>query len=153
MNIPASDDELLGMLGDLLRRVDPMPDMVREAASASLSWRDPDSALATLISDSEAEQADKQLTTVRGAAPRLLTFEVGESAVDLEVTSEARQARLVGQLMPNAAATVTIQHGDGTSEVEADALGRFVVNDVASGLVRVCWSNDGSRVCTEWFFA
>jgi len=25
MNIPASDDELLGMLGDLLRRVDPMP--------------------------------------------------------------------------------------------------------------------------------
>ena len=134
MNIPASDDELLGMLGDLLRRVDPMPEMVREAASASLSWRDPDSALAVLISDSAAEQQDRR-------------------PVDLEVTSEARQARLVGQLMPNAAATVTIQHGDGTSEVEADALGRFVVNDVASGLVRVCWANDGSRVCTEWFFA
>jgi hypothetical protein len=153
MNIPASDDELLGMLGDLLRRVDPMPEMVRDAASASLGWRDPDSALAILIADSAAEQADKQLTTVRGAAPRLLTFEVGERSVDLEVTSEARQARLVGQIMPNATATVTIQHGDGTSEVEADALGRFVVNEVASGLVRVCWSNNGSRVCTEWFFA
>ena len=149
MNIPASDDELLGMLGDLLRRVDPMPETVREAASASLSWRDPDSQLAMLISDSEAEQ----LTTVRGAAPRLLTFEVGERSVDLEVTSEARQARLVGQLMPNGAATVTIQHGDGTSEVEADALGRFVVSDVASGLVRICWDREGSRVCTEWFFA
>ena len=149
MNIPASDDELLGMLGDLLRRVDPMPDTVREAASASLSWRDPDSQLAMLISDSEAEQ----LTTVRGAAPRLLTFEVGERSVDLEVTSEARQARLVGQLMPNGAATVTIQHGNGTSEVEADALGRFVVSDVASGLVRICWDRGESRVCTEWFFA
>jgi hypothetical protein len=149
MNIPASDDELLGMLGDLLRRVDPMPETVREAASASLSWRDPDSQLAMLISDSQAEQ----LTTVRGAAPRLLTFEVGERSVDLEVTSEARQARLVGQLMPNGVATVTIQHGDGTSEVEADALGRFVVSDVASGLVRICWDREGSRVCTEWFFA
>jgi hypothetical protein len=149
MNIPASDDELLGMLGDLLRRVDPMPETVREAASASLSWRDPDSQLAMLISDSEAEQ----LTTVRGAAPRLLTFEVGERSVDLEVTSEARQARLVGQLMPNGAATVTIQHGNGTSEVEADALGRFVVSDVASGLVRICWDRGESRVCTEWFFA
>ena len=149
MNIPASDDELLGMLGDLLRRVDPMPETVREAASASLSWRDPDSQLAMLISDSEAEQ----LTTVRGAAPRLLTFEVGARSVDLEVTSEARQARLVGQLMPNGAATVTIQHGNGTSEVEADALGRFVVSDVASGLVRICWDRGESRVCTEWFFA
>ena len=149
MKIPASDDELLGMLGDLLRRVDPMPETVREAASASLSWRDPDSQLAMLISDSEAEQ----LTTVRGAAPRLLTFEVGARSVDLEVTSEARQARLVGQLMPNGVATVTIQHGDGTSEVEADALGRFVVSDVASGLVRICWDREGSRVCTEWFFA
>ena len=149
MNIPASDDELLGMLGDLLRRVDPMPDTVREAAFASLSWRDPDSQLAMLISDSEAEQ----LTTVRGAAPRLLTFEVGARSVDLEVTSEARQARLVGQLMPNGAATVTIQHGNGTSEVEADALGRFVVSDVASGLVRICWDRGESRVCTEWFFA
>jgi hypothetical protein len=28
------------------------------------------------------------------------------------------------------------------------------VSDVASGLIRVCWSRDGgARICTEWFFA
>jgi hypothetical protein len=151
MNLPTSDDELMITLSDLLRRVDPMPESVRAAASASLAWRDPDSALAKLVADSELSPG---LATVRGAAPRLLTFEIGERSVDLEVTAEARQARLVGQLMPTGAARVTVHHGDGTSEVDADALGRFVVGEVASGLVRVCWTDTvAGPVCTEWFFA
>jgi hypothetical protein len=152
MNLPTSDDDLMHALSDLLRRIDPMPETVRTAASASLAWRDPDSALARLVADSEIDTPS--LVTVRGAAPRLLTFEVGDRSIDLEVTSEARQARLVGQLMPTGEARVTVQHGDGTSEVDADALGRFVVGEIASGPVRVCWSGQQHhRVCTEWFFA
>jgi len=145
MTTPASDDELLDALGALLRRADPTPEAVRLAATASLAWRDPDAALAVLVA--EHEQA-----TVRGPAPRLFTFEVGEMSIDLEVTSDARRVRLVGQLVPTGPAMVTVQHPDGTSQVPADELGRFVVTDVAGGLMRICCTPYGAtRLCTEWF--
>jgi hypothetical protein len=145
MTTPAPDDELLDVLGALLRRADPTPDEVRRAASASLAWRDPDAALAVLI-------AEQRPATVRGPAPRLLTFEVGDMSLDLEVTAEARRVRLVGQLVPPGPTVVTVHHADGTSEVPADALGRFVVTGVATGLVRVCCTPYGAtHLCTEWF--
>jgi hypothetical protein len=147
MSASASDDELMAMLAEVLRRVDPPPAAVVEAASASLGWLDPDAALARLV---EAQEP----ATVRGAAPRLLTFEVGEMSVDLEVTAEGYRVRLVGQVVPTGPATVSVQHRDGTTEVRADELGRFVVGEVASGLVRLTVTPDAApRFHTEWFLA
>lgn len=147
MTTPTSDDELMAALADLLRRVDPPPAAMVEAASASLAWRDPDAALARLLETQEP-------TTVRGAAPRLLTFQVDDMSVDLEVTTEGYRVRLVGQLVPTGPATVTIQHRDGTTDVVADELGRFVAGDIASGLVRLtCAPIGGVRFHTEWFLA
>jgi hypothetical protein len=147
MSVPASDDDLLATLAELLRRADPPPAAAVEAASASLAWLDPDTALARLIDAQEH-------ASVRGAAPRLLTFQVGEVSVDLEVTAEGYRVRLVGQLVPTGPATVSVQHRDGTTDVQADELGRFVVGDVASGLVRLtCTPDDSPRFRTEWFLA
>ena len=145
MTTPSSDDELMAALGALVRRVDPVPEAVRRAAIQSLAWRDPDAALAVLVAEHEP-------ATVRGPAPRLLTFEVGDMSIDLEVTAEARRVRLVGQLVPTGPAMVTVQHPDGTSEVRADDLGRFVITGVATGLVRICCIPYGAtKLCTEWF--
>jgi hypothetical protein len=147
MTTPTSDDEVMATLADLLRRVDPPPAAVVEAASASLAWRDLDTALARLVETQEP-------TTVRGAAPRLLTFKVGEMSVDLEVTAEGYRVRLVGQVVPTGPGTVSVQHRDGTTDVRADELGRFVVGDVASGLVRLtCTPDAAPRFRTEWFLA
>jgi hypothetical protein len=147
MSGSASDDELMATLAELLRRVDPPPGAVVAAASASLAWLDPDTALARLV---EAQEP----ATVRGAAPRLLTFEVGEMSVDVEVTAEGYRVRLVGQVVPTGPATVSVQHRDGTTDVRADELGRFVVGEVASGLVRLTLTPDAApRFRTEWFLA
>src|SRR5438093_6680703 len=75
--------DLSDALTALLRRVDPVPEAVRDAASSSLAWRDPEAALATLLRDAHNEAT---LPAIRGDGPRLLTFETGDTVVDLEIT-------------------------------------------------------------------
>jgi hypothetical protein len=147
-----SDDDLSQALGRLLRSVDPVPDAVREAASASLAWLDLDVALAALVRDS-----DDRATTpaIRGETPRLLTFQVGDTAVDLEITPVANTVRLIGQLAPTRPATVRVCYADrGRHELTADALGRFARAGLPRGLARlhcVPHNNAQARFNTEWF--
>jgi hypothetical protein len=147
-----SDDELSRALGRLFRRVDPTPDTVREAASASLAWLDVDVALAALVRDSD-ERATTP--TIRGEPPRLLTFQVGDTAVDLEITPVASAVRLIGQIAPTRPATVTVCYADrGRYELTADALGRFSRAGLPRGLARLhCVPDDDARARfnTEWF--
>ncbi|MGH2771271.1 MAG: hypothetical protein ACRDJF_12240, partial [Actinomycetota bacterium] len=84
-----------------LRRIaawmDPVPASVVSAARAVLTWRRIDAELAELAYDSVMDEAG--LVTVRGAeTPRLLTFQTSGITVDLEVTSNDDERRLVGQL-------------------------------------------------------
>jgi hypothetical protein len=152
MNAHSSDTELLTALAALIRRVDAVPEDVRSAASASLSWRDPDAALAVLTADTTA--AGAQLAGVRGKPPRLLTFEVDDVTIDLELTAEAGRVRVVGQLVPTGPAQITVVHEDGSRGCVADVLGRFVISDIPTGRVRVCCTPTGGRTLrTEWFTA
>jgi hypothetical protein len=142
-----SDDELLALVGRALRTADPVPDEVREGARAAWTWRTIDEELATLVFDSAAE-----LTGVRSEdTSRQLTFRAPGMEIEVMVVDDATR-RLVGQLVPPGAFTVTLLAGDAEVPQATDRLGRFAFDDVAPGPVRLVVADpDGTAVVTtEW---
>ena len=146
-----SNDDLGAALHSLLAAVDPVPEAARQAANSAIGWRNLDSELAQLTSDTAAE---RDLAHLRGQPPRLLTFRSGATTIDLEVSTDNGAVRLLGQLDPAAAATVTVQSAAGSVTAEADARGRFSVDAAADERMRVVvdFRDDGlPRATTEWF--
>ncbi len=141
------DGALLRLLGDGLRTADPVPDHVLAAARGAVAWRTIDQDLADLVFDSTSE-----LTGVRDPnAPRQLTFR--SHGVEIEVMLvDSSERRLVGQLVPPRATTVTLQGTDAEVEQETDRLGRFTFDRVQSGPVRLTVAaGAGERVvATDW---
>src|SRR4051812_8758481 len=116
------DERLIADLGRLLARVDPIPAPVAIAAHAAIEWRTLDAELAQLIHDSAVDEA---LLCVRGVAEaRIATFEAGELVIEIEAEPdhEGRALRVVGQLIPEQPATVTVLHGEDLVVARADAL-------------------------------
>jgi hypothetical protein len=152
-----ADDELMARLRDLLAEDDPVPPLVVSAARESLSWRTIDAELARLVADSLV--ADSLLATaeVRGDAARLLTYQVDEIVIEVEVTETSGRLRVVGQLVPPMVARVQAEQPGGSVEVHADRLGRFTAEGVLRGPTRfACTPVDddgvqtGPPVLTEW---
>ncbi|HZN74239.1 MAG TPA: hypothetical protein VFC00_21430 [Micromonosporaceae bacterium] len=131
-------------LRDVAARADPVPAAVLEAALEALRWRDPDAALAQLIADSAT--AGMPVGIRSGGQPRLLTFAAGDLTIEVEVSPDGPTIRLVGQLVPPGPARVRVDHRDGTVEVDADQIGRFIAPGVVPGPVRL--SCQGTT--TEW---
>jgi|1186.fasta_scaffold07599_2 hypothetical protein len=147
------DDALLDELRALGRTADPLPERVVFAAQESLSWRTIDAELAELTYDSVLD--DDRLALVRGhQAGRLLTFSTPALTIEVQVTNNGSDRRLVGQLVPAQAAVLVLRHAGGTSEVEVDADGRFRTEPVPAGpLALSCRLGDGPddpTVQTEW---
>lgn len=144
-----ADDALTARLREIAAQVDPPPETLREAARWALSWRDPDAELAELTDDST--DADKELAGVRSvAAPRMVTFETGTLAVEVEVVESRDRRELVGQLVPPQAARVEVRHRDGTVETDADDLGRFAAEVPAGPVSLRCRLADGRTLATDW---
>ena len=142
-----SDDELLELVGRALRAADPVPDRVLEGARAAWTWRTIDEELAELVFDSAAE-----LTGVRSEdTARQLTFRAPGMEIEVMVTDEASR-RIVGQLVPPGAYTITLLAGDQELAAATDRLGRFSFDTVAPGPVRIAVTDtDGTHVVTtEW---
>jgi len=128
----ADDPALWAALQDIVARADPVPAHVVAAARHSLAWHDPDAALAALVADSAT-----MASAVRGdSAPRLLTFAGGPLTVEVEADQTRSGVRLVGQLLPPQPARLRVDQPEGQHEIEADELGRFVV-DIAAGPTRL----------------
>lgn len=145
--MPASDDELLALMGRALRTADPVPERVLEGARAAWTWRTIDDELATLVFDSAAE-----LTGVRSEdTARQLTFRAPGMEIEVMVVDETTR-RLVGQLVPPGSFTITLLAGDTELSQPTDRLGRFAFDDVAPGPVRLLVADpDGTAVVTtEW---
>jgi hypothetical protein len=144
------EEEVLSSLREIAGRHDPVPPAVLAAARASLSWRDPDAALAELVRDS----VQTRLISVRGGSPRLLTFLGGALTIDVQVTSRAGTVEVVGELDPAVPARVVVESPSGSQETAADPQGRFKIEGIASGPVRLrCEpTTDGAfvPVRTEW---
>ena len=144
-------DRLLDELRALAARRDPVPAELLELGRLAWELRDLEAELAELVADSAL--ADERHALVRaGDGPRLLSFTSGPNALELEVARLDAGRRLVGQIVPPAAATVTIEHSAGRRVLTADDLGRFLVDDVPGGVSRLHWHPpDDGPVQTEWF--
>lgn len=143
------EEEVLSSLREIAGRRDPVPPAVLAAARASLAWRDPDAALATLVGDSL-----DRLVSVRGGTPRLLTFLGGALTIDVQVTTRTGGVEVAGELDPAVPARVVVESPGGSHETTADAQGRFRVEGITPGPVRLRCEPEAegtfAPVRTEW---
>ena len=142
MNTDDERDPWEALVG-LTSRMDPVPSHALEMAKESLAWREPDIALARLVSQSLS------LSGVRGdGLPELLTFTAGELTIEVEIGDGA----LVGQLVPPQPARIKVDHARGPTWVDADELGRFSTEGIASGHLRLTChpASGGGAVQTAW---
>ncbi len=151
MNVRPQDNSTLWReLRAVYDAVDPVPAEVTSVAYGAMAFRTLDAELGRLIADTVDDLAGQ----VRDEHPtaRLVTFESASLVIEVEVspTSETER-RLVGQLITPTAATLTAQWPDGEGTVEADGLGRFVVEGVPAGPVRLrCTRSQEIDVVTGW---
>jgi hypothetical protein len=136
----------------LIAHVDPVPPLLDGAARAAFTWRTVDAELAELMRDS-ADASDEAALLVRsGGGPRQLSFESPRLGIELEVTATGERSRRVeGQLLPPAAAMVTIERpGEDGLSVQADELGRFVLDGLRAGVVRLHVVLRGTQIAIPW---
>jgi hypothetical protein len=145
----ASDDELIGRLRRIAAAADPAPASLVSAAKAAFALRDVDARVAELIRDSAV---DVPLLVVRGADPRMLSYEADGTAVECEVTTRAGARDITGQLSGAAATSVEAQVAGGQPVVaDVRAHGFFTVRGLPPGPFRLrCHLADGATVVTSW---
>ena len=87
-----------------------------------------------------------------GRGPRQLSFESPRLGIELEVVATGPRARrLEGQLLPPATATVTVERpGEDGLSVQADELGRFVLDGLRAGVVRLHVALRGTQIAIPW---
>ncbi|MQA77450.1 MAG: hypothetical protein GEV10_03035 [Streptosporangiales bacterium] len=145
-----AEDAVVTRLRSAFGAADPVPHHALDAALASLSWRDPDSALAELVGDSLTDPAGVRNRSDTG--PRLLTFEGDHLVVEVEVSDLGGAHRLLGQLVPPQPAEVEVRWRGGSLRAAADQLGRFRAASVPPGPISIsCRLTEPSRlVSTSW---
>jgi hypothetical protein len=144
-----SDDELIAWLSRLAAVADPVPERLLDAARDALGLRELDARMAELMRDSAV---DLPAAAVRGAGPRMLSFEAGNLAVECEITSHASRRGIFGQLVGGSASAVDAQvAGQAAVTVGVDADGCFGVRDLPAGPARLrCYLADGTTLVTSW---
>jgi hypothetical protein len=148
---PVGEDGMEAALRAVLTTVDRVPGAAIAAANAAIGWRNVDADLALLATESELE-----LAHLRGAQPRLLTFHGRQTVIELQVSSVAGTARLLGQLDPPCEADVSVESAARTRNTHADSRGRFSVVGLDDSWMRVIVTRaDGASepTATEWFRA
>jgi hypothetical protein len=158
MTATSGGDALLGKLGELLVRLDPMPPQLLDQARRAFCWRTVDAELAELSFDSLVDREAALAVRAGGDTalePRMLGFGAvvdGEDlSIDVEVSTAAGPSALIGQLWPAGAAVVEMQAcGGGSTEVPTDELGRFLIQPVPRGPVRLQVRHAGRVVQTTW---
>ena len=141
------DDDVVDLTSQLQTTNDDAPPAgLLAAARAAFSWRTLDTDLCRPSYDS---LLDETLSPVRGGQDaRLLHFESGTIALDLEVTTEGDGRTLVGQVTPATTTELTVRHGGAVeTAVTSDGLGRFVLEGVRSGPLSI---RCGPALYTDW---
>lgn len=145
-----TDHSLLARLRSTFETVDPVPPDALDVARTSLSWRDPDAALAELVADSLTDAAS--VRSRRAGGPRLVTFEADGLTIEVEVAEDGETRRLLGQLVPPSRAEVVVRWSNGHTSVNADEIGRFSASGIPAGLLSLtCTLEHATRaVATSW---
>jgi hypothetical protein len=148
-----SDEELLERLGVISRIVDPVPPEVAERSRIAFEFRDLESQLAALVSDSSED-----LAAVRGhvRGELILEFSVGELSIDVEITRLGVQRSVIGQvrgvaLGPGASIAAEWSSDAASHRAPVDEQGRFFLSDLPAGRFRLRLERTGEpSVLTEW---
>jgi hypothetical protein len=147
------DEVLLSELRRIAAAADGPPTTVLEAARAVFLTRDLDTEIADLVADSRSWLAYDQVRAGEEEAQGqwLLSFEGGGIHIDLEVDDGGSSLRLVG-MMSGAPVDECVLEAEGQSRAVAfDRLGRFVIDGLVPGPIRMrCRLSDGRRVTTRW---
>jgi hypothetical protein len=136
----------------LFNHLDPVPPLLDQAARDAFAWRTVDEELAELMRDSADAEEETGLLVRGPGGPRQLSFESPRVGIELEVVQTGpRERRLEGQLLPPGAALVTIEQPgkDGVS-VQADDLGRFVLDGLRAGALRLHVILRGAQIAIPW---
>jgi hypothetical protein len=142
-----NDEELLLDIGEALCP-EPLEAEVLAAARHVPAWRTaaPDTALATLLYDSELDR----MPTVSGprpGSPRGLVFVFGELRVEVKLG----RAGIDGQLVPPAPGRIQLFGEAGPiAETLADDIGRFTFPAGHWGPIRIGCTVAGRHVTTGW---
>jgi hypothetical protein len=148
--VGAADRALLEELGRVAAVADPVPPWLVEASRALFTLRDLDAELARLVEDVALAGAGVRSS---GSDTRLVSFEAGGLAVDLQVTYVGGRVSLLGQLVPaSGGERVRLDTPAGVRAVDtADELGGFRLDGLAPGLVRLHVERPGADpVTTPW---
>jgi hypothetical protein len=150
------DEEVLATYRRIVTSVDAPPAYVLAAAQAAFLARDLDAEIALLVADSRAMAGEAVFESVRSdpdvAQGRwLLSFEGGGVQAEIEVEESEEGIRLVGMLSGASADDCYLESAGDRRRVDVDDLGRFMIDDVAHGPIRLrCRSFTGARVITAW---
>ena len=147
------DDALVAALRDAARRHDPAPPAAAATARDAFGLRVLDAELAALVEDGADAAPEAVGVRAAAAAARLLVFAVDDVEVELEVTEIGQRRGLVGQVHADGGAVVAVdvQTPTSTSPAPLDERGRFVLDDVPAGPVRLrCVLGGGQQVVTAW---
>ncbi|HEY6592574.1 MAG TPA: hypothetical protein VI011_00500 [Asanoa sp.] len=165
--LPAEEQALAARLAAMFRADDPPPADAVELARQSFTLRTVDAELAALVEDSEARihDRDRRPLVVRAAdaarGPRLLTYHFydGQSRAELVIAMQVEMAgtvrRLTGHLTPPGPARIELRQAavPQARRVDADPLGRFLIEDVLPGPTSLTCQREGTPpVVTEWTF-
>jgi hypothetical protein len=151
-NGPPDDERLEAELRRAADRFDPVPQRLVDYALAAVDLRTLDAELAELVFDSVMRP---EPVPVRGPDDcRMLTFRAGPLVIEVEVFEAGATRRIIGRVIPGAPAEITVERVGSRTTTTADDLGRFTVESVAAGPVRLhCrWPHGPApgSVVTEW---
>jgi len=150
------DGEILDAYRRIFAAVDGTPTDVLAAAREAFHTRDLDGEIAVLVADSRTAGTDTVYLPVRAEPDPaqghwLLSFAGGGIRVDMQVGEEQGRLLLLGMFSGTSGEEYYLESADGQRRIDVDRLGRFAVEGVAHGPVRLwCRSSDGIRVTTDW---
>lgn len=140
-----TDEELLAAVRAAFEAFEPVPGEMRAAARAAFRLRVPEAERAALVRDE-----DGRVPGLRGGAVRLLTFAVGRTTVEIEVTGAGAVREIAGQLLPPTPARVRVRHRSGVLAGRADTAGQFAMTVPAGPVSLLFVLPDASSIVTSW---
>ena len=145
------DEALLRELDLLLRRTDPVPDDLVERVQFALALDELHAEVAEMTRLSHDALAVRADPTVE-AATTSLTFKTDAFTAMVTVTRTGDDVfRLDGWVAPAVPLRVVARMQEGVVEVESDASGRFVVEELPGGFAQLVFHHDGGAVVTPMF--
>ncbi|HRW17563.1 MAG TPA: hypothetical protein P5181_01840 [Dermatophilaceae bacterium] len=153
LQLDPGDDALLGWLRRVIDQADPEPPHLRDLGSLALSVRRVDGELAALVADSATAGSVRRASDATPGGVRLLAFELDDVVVDVEARPlPGHRVTLVGVVegVTGDLAVEVETAAAATIPVTVDGVGRFALDEVSSGLIRLRVRTGELDVTTEW---